>query len=145
MFSSLTSPAPEEFVEQVKQRWPSAPLSYLEFLSETDGAQLDLFVLYGSGNSQFPSLIDVNDRRGATKSDSDIFIGEDASGEAFLLSSNAAVHSVSSDPPGERLLVAANFDDLLDQVFMGPRYIDYFHTPRGHTDWIDFMKEQQWL
>lgn len=145
LFSGFTAEgAREEFLDQLRRRWPFVPDSYLKFLSVTDGAQIDLFVLYGSGRSSYPGIFSENARANRSYSNDALAIGEDASGGEFVMLSNGAIQVHRSDPPEPPELVAANFDDLLDQVMLGPRYYAFFGKPRKHTDWGDFLHEEGW-
>jgi len=145
LFAGLTPKgAPAEFLDELRKRWPFLPDSYVTFLSVTDGAQFDLFVLFGSGRSPYPAIFPENDRRERDERTSGIAIGEDASGGEFVILPNGIIQILRSDPPEPPDTVAANFDDLLDQVMLGPRYHSFFGKARKHTDWGDFLRKEGW-
>ena len=144
----VAEPALEEFVAQTRDMAPYLPQSYCDFLSFTDGAQMDYFVLFGSGQSQFPPLAKAMDRWRPTVGTLGFVIGEDASGAAFLIRRDGGVVLVGTDPPDldQAELVATSFDDLLDQVFMGPRYFDLFpQGVRSDNEWVQLLEKHGWL
>lgn len=146
VFSSSDQPAPVDHIAAVQARAPFVPPSYLDFLQITDGAQFDFFVLYGSGQSQFRSLADANESwsRVVDLSKS-LVIGEDAGGNAFILDEDGRVRRMRTDPPDKSFVVAESFDDLLDTVFMGPRYIDLVQEIDEDNAWWPVLRENKWV
>lgn len=148
VFDYAKQGAPEDFISDLRRQYPFVPESYVDLLRLTDGLQLDYFTIFGSGQSPFPSLSEANHAwRRQLEASKNLVVAEDASGSAFVLRDDAKIFLISTEAPEEQAtFVAWSFDDLLDEVFMGPRYLSLFpYGPRPDNDWLTFLLDQRWI
>ena len=151
VFSESLPGASETFIGFLRKEFPFVDEQYLDFLRNTNGVQIDMFVLFGSEESVFPSVIeglkrwtDVLHGSGALP------IGEDPSGSCIAMSRDHKIILVSNDPPDptNTRVLAADFGQFLDEVLMGPRFPQLFPgswTVKHENEWTEHMRQQGWL
>ncbi|MCA9040109.1 MAG: SMI1/KNR4 family protein [Planctomycetaceae bacterium] len=150
VFSSCT-PAPETFIDLLRDRYPFLPETYLLFLKQTDGADICMFVLAGSGESSFPSIETLIKRWKPNLGSGPILpIGEDPSGDCIAIIKDGSVVAIdyTIDSTDEATYLADSFDDFLDNVLMGNKYPSLFPgglTPHHENEWTHFLREKGWL
>src|SRR5262249_50533587 len=86
--------ADEEFLVNLRIQFPYVDNEYLTFLQISDGMQLDMYHLFGSGRSQFTSIPDGVKRWAAILEGRGIPIGEDPSGDCFVLCKDGSVRLI---------------------------------------------------
>lgn len=146
VFDAPAVGVPAEHILRLKEVFPPLPEDYLAFLRRYDGLQIDMFVLFGSPESHFPSLFSrLETWRGILDFSRIIPIGEDAAGAAFCIDTGGSVCLVDSDPPNARRAVSGSFSALLDEFFMGERFLDFFPFGREDSEWLDLLCEMGWL
>ncbi|HXK59512.1 MAG TPA: SMI1/KNR4 family protein [Acidobacteriota bacterium] len=145
LFDCAANGCPDEFIQTLVEKFPFLPADYLEFLRFTDGAQLDLFVLFGSGESSFPPLESLMRRWAEVLPPREACpIGEDSGGGVFWIAPDGRVHLHYIDS-AESEALAQSYGELLSEVFLGPRYLSLF--PRGATarnEWLLYLREKGW-
>jgi len=150
VFQAVTG-APKRFIKGIYADFPFLGESYGEFLEETDGAQIDMFMLFGSGISGFSSVRKEFQEWGRILEGSGwLPIGKDALGDTFILTESGRVVLVDyqMDRVSDGRLIANSFDEFLDEVLMGGRFSELFPSGWGQEDeneWTLFMREQGWF
>ena len=137
---------PESVQASVRRDCEESAGSYVDFLAITDGAQLDHVVFAGSGSTGFPSLEQLQRRWSQLALGGHLVFAEDASGAPFCLGRNGSVYLTETEPPFQRRQVAPTFTDFLDQVLMGPRYLEELFPYGSYPDnnWLAYLQEKGW-
>jgi len=145
-------PASEVFLASLKERYSFIAEEYLTFLRQSDGAQIWMYVLAGSGESTFPSIDRLIERWNANLGTAALIvpIGEDPSGSCLALTEDGRVVLLDfkMDSPDEAEAIATSFDEFLDKVLMGNKYPSLFIgglTPDHENEWTEYLREQGWL
>ena len=145
VFGSAPS-ASAEALGAIQRDLADVPPDYIDFLRQTDGLQIDMNVLAGSGGSGFPSLKRLDARwRQVIGERGGCVIGEDAAGAAFLVTPRGEISLVDGDPPHRVRELAGSFEEFLDEVLLGPRYQDLF--PNGlyeGNEWWPLLRAEGW-
>ncbi len=145
VFDMAERGAPESALHELQELYPYLPPDDLELLRLTDGIQLDMFVIRGTGTSPFPDVRELNRIWADTLPSGFFAFGNDAGGGAFVFDSQGAVFlfDVRQDDISQR--VADRFSDLLADVFMGPGYFSLFPSGIDANDWTAYLEEQHWV
>ncbi|MBK9373259.1 MAG: SMI1/KNR4 family protein [Holophagales bacterium] len=145
IFGSAPS-ASAEALDAIRRDVAGVPAEYIDFLRQTDGLQIDMNVLAGSGGSGFPSLKRLDARwRPVIGERGGCVVGEDAAGAAFLVTPSGAISLVDADPPHRVRTIASSFEEFLGEVLLGPRYQDLF--PNGlyeGNEWWPLLRAEGW-
>ncbi len=152
VFSMAERGAPEAALRELQELCPYLPPDYLELLRLTDGIQLYMFIIWGTGTYPYSDVRRDNEMWAEIWADADIppgsffAFGEDAAGAAFAFDSQGVVFQFEVDPPdGVPHWVADRFSDLLEDVFMGPGYFRYFSSGIDANEWTAYLEEQHWV
>jgi hypothetical protein len=143
--------ASEQFVESLRRELPFVDNAYLDFLRATDGVQIDMFVLFGSGGSEFTSLTEGTKRWGPLLEGTGwLPIGEDPSGGCIAITQEGRIVllHLSMPEPNHAKEVAEGFSEFLDEILMGPRFVELFPgewTNEHENEWTQHMREQGWM
>lgn len=159
----LTDGATNSFLESMRQRFPFVDDEYLSFLKLSNGARLDLCVLFGSGEDpdpSFPSVIaDLESMRDDLEytewqqiaaDDGVIPIGRDSGCSRFLMMPNKEIILVDviRQTPAVGRVIAQSFAELLEDVFMGEHFDDLFYpnklTLEDEDAWTQHLRQQGW-
>jgi len=146
-----SAPADPSFIQHLKESKPNLDDDYLRFLSLTDGAQLWMYVLGGSGRSALPSL-EILDRRWKPNTERlGVFpIGEAPDGSCIAIAENGRVvqFDYRAEQPSDIIDLASSFSTLLDDVFMGHLFYSLFDVPPEEiedNEWTDYLRKKGWL
>ncbi|MCA9070816.1 MAG: SMI1/KNR4 family protein, partial [Planctomycetaceae bacterium] len=137
----IYSPASEDEIaaQLVKRPWLSE--DYLEFLRLTNGATLEMFVLY-----EIREAGKKDDCVEPFGSEDWFPVGHDPSDDVFVIHRSGCVATISSDPPPEEPIpLCDTFPELIEDVCCGPRYIPYFGGTKNETEWFDYLRGQGWV
>jgi len=138
--------ATAEALDAIQRGVAGLPAEYIRFLAQTDGLQIDMNILAGTGKSDFPSLKRLEKRwREVIQERGGYVIGEDAAGAGFLLTPSGAIVLVDADPPHASRTIARSFAEFLDEVLLGPRYQVLF--PNGLYEgnvWWPLLRAEGW-
>ena len=151
VFSEGEGRVSEQFLSKLASRFPFVDREYQDFLRTVNGLQIDLNVLFGSGENRFPSLDQADKRwRDIVDSSNYLVIGEDASGRCFALSRNGDVWRFEHDPPDQAKAwkVATSIAQFLNDVLMGsrlPELFDGYWGNRVENAWSRHLKDLGWL
>jgi hypothetical protein len=143
--------APEEFLSTLVATYPFLPQEYLDFLRTTDGLQIDMCMVYGSGMTPFRSIPQAAELwRPILNLSRFCPIGEDASGRCFAVNREGEVWRFDHDPPdtGNARKLASSFSDFLDNVLMGSRFVELFDghwANRRDNEWTQHMRQVGWF
>jgi hypothetical protein len=142
--------ASEEFIAALQGQFPFIGADYLDFLRETDGVQIDMYQLFGSGRSRFASISDALNRWKPVLGDAGIPIGEDPSGDCIVLTRSGTVvlMDYQKDNVAQGRILAESFGDFLADVLMGKRFPSLFPrewTTKHENEWTRHMRRHGWL
>ena len=139
------SPAAETDINAQLAERPWLPDDYVEFLRMTDGAVLEMFVLYGIADGHtYP----IADKGFYTEPYGDDWyaVGHDPAGDAFVIHRTGRVATIGSDPPpDEPVPLCDDFHQLIENVCCGQRYVDYFDGGMNDSEWLDHLRLQGWV
>lgn len=137
------------FVHDLQRRHPEIDAEYLAFLQETNGLQLDMYVLFGARSDGPTSITRAIRRWKPIIQDGGLPIGKDASGDCLVLVHDGTIRliSVQMDSVTEGGVVAESFRELLTDVLMGERFLSLFPgwTPTNENEWTAHLRRQGWL
>jgi hypothetical protein len=142
--------APNEFVHDLND-YGWLPKDYIQFLTGSDGASFDNFVLYGSGIPRpRQSVWKLRNLWAKFVPMADVFpIGVDPNGSVFCICREGCVLRYSSEPPFSAEHIADDFASLVCDVFLGERFLAYFGEldPKETVgdEWVEFLQRQGWL
>src|SRR5687767_5381539 len=86
VFSCSDHGMPAELLESLRRHFPFVDPEYLDFLSLSDGIQIDMFVLFGSGESAFSPIESALKRWSHIINEARAMpIGEDPSGSCIAM------------------------------------------------------------
>ncbi len=145
------NPTSEAFIASLRNHYPFLPDSYLSFLRNYDGAQIWMYVIFGSGKSKFPPIDRLAERWKPNLGNAAILpIGEDPSGDCLAITNDGRVVKMdfTMDSPAEAITIAASFEDLLNNVLMGHKYPSLFGgvlTPDHENEWTEYLQKKGWL
>ncbi len=137
------------FVHDLQRQYPGIDAEYLAFLQETNGLQLDMYVLFGSRSGKLETIADGFRRWRPIIQDGGVPIGEDPSGDCFVLALDGTIRliSVQMDSVTEGGVAADSFRELLTDVLMGERFLSLVPgwTPANENEWTAHLRRQGWL
>jgi hypothetical protein len=151
VFDASSQGASEDFLRTLIASYPFLSQDYLDFLKTTDGLQIDMCVMYGSGMTPFRSIVQAaNMWRPILDLSRFCPIGEDVSGRCFALNCEGEVWRFDHDPPdpANARKLASSFSEFLDNVLMGSRFVELFDgywQNRRDNEWTQHMRHQGWL
>lgn len=138
--------ASEDDIAAQKAARPWLPDDYVEFLRLTDGAVLEMFVLYGIAEGHTHSIENKDFYVEPYGEDDWFAVGHDPAGDAFVIHRTGGIATIGSDPPpDEPVPLCDTFHELIEDVCCGPRYIEYFGGPPDDSDWLDYLRGQGWV
>lgn len=142
--------ANEDFLSNLRQAFPFIDDEYVSFLRETDGVQIDMYQLFGSGRSGFTSISDGIKRWKPIIGDDGIAIGEDPSGDCIVIGKDGRVRLVDyrMEQGQDGRILAESFSELVGDVLMGPSFPKLFPngwSPAHENEWTRFLRRQGWL
>lgn len=143
-YFAKAAPADPKAIAELRSRCPWVPQGYIDFLSISDGMTFEFFVVYGTSQlwrEQYP----LTSYGG---NDTFLCIGHDSSGDAFVVGRDGSIGFVPTDPPPERPIpLCGSFEELVDRMFCGPGYLDYFGgvDEIGESEWLEYLRKNQWV
>jgi hypothetical protein len=149
VFELAAAGAPEAFISALRSQYPFITNDYLEFLRFSDGAQLWMFVLFGSKPSTFPSIPEARSRWASNLGDR-LPIGEDPSGMCLVMerAGNIVTIDYTTDAGDHVESLASTLGEFLDEVLLGPRFPELFKDSREgppENEWTAHLRHQGWL
>lgn len=143
-FFDCSDPIDENKSDILKAKIPWIPETYLDLLKISDGMTFEFFVIYSSAelwDRQYP----LADYGGNKKY---VCLGHDSSGDAFVADKDGKIYYIPTDPPpNEPLFLCENFEYLIDRIFCGPEYVEYFggrENVEGQSEWYDYLVKNKW-
>ena len=144
-FSTYPPASDDDIAAQLSIR-PWLPDDYLDFLRLTDGAVLEMFVLYGISDGHTFPISDKDFYVEPYGKDNWFAVGHDPAGDAFVIHRSGRIATIGSDPPPDQPVpLCDNFHELIENVCCGQRYIEYFGGPPGESEWLDYLRLQGWV
>lgn len=136
---------PVKDIKQLDKICTFLPDDYKNFFTVSNGAQFDMFVIFGLDTNAIVSIFNEIELWKDIYSQNEwLPIGKDASGNPFLLNANGKIYVGSIDPPGEPYPLCDSFSELLSDVFMGKGYFKYMNGNVEENQWYEFLNEQGW-
>ena len=142
--------ADEDFLSYLRQAFPFIDDEYVSFLRETDGVQIDMYQLFGSGRSGFTSISEGMKQWKPIIGNDGIAIGEDPSGDCIVIGKDGRVRLVDyrMQQSQDGRIMAESFPELVGDVLMGPSFPKVFpngRIPAHENEWTRFLRRQGWL
>jgi hypothetical protein len=106
---------------------------------------LETFVIFGLGREHPHSFERHQWIVKPYGADKYVAIGSDPGDRTFLLHESGNVYSVGTDPPPDAPeYLCPSFTTLVDEIFCGPKFSEYFGGRRQDSDWYLFLRSQGW-
>ena len=139
-------PASEDDLAELKAVRPWLPDDYVEFLRLTDGAVLEMFVLYGAAEGHPHSIKNRSFYIEPYGKDDWFPVGNDPAGDAIVIHRSGRIATIGSDPPPDQpTCLCDTFHELIEEFCCGPRYIEYFRGSPDGSDWLEHLRSQGWV
>ncbi len=103
-----------------------------------------MYVIFGSSNALTPlqeiAAIWSND----LNLDLYLPIAANAYGDIFTITKDNAVHFLETRGARIPQPLCDSFEALIDEFFMGERFLELFPQGRGVSEWLELLKELGW-
>ena len=142
--------ADESFISQIASAFPFVTEDYLDFLRETDGAIMFVFVLFGSDKSWTRTIFDETAAWKYLIGDAGLVISADAWGNPIVLCNDRRVRLLdfTMEKIQDGLILADSFGSFLSDVLMGDRLplLCGGEFPEGYeTEWLTHLRRHGWI